>query len=170
MKTADLRCNIVYVVIRRWFFFYMFGHLRDFVHRRLEKTKKVRPGNLTIRHAQCRASPRHFVASHHACFALIAGEGVCSHQAGLRGLLHPPYVLPNSCALRLRRVPSYSCTLQALAQYLALTAICRCLGINMPPADACCAPQDCFNRPIASAPDRVIDVLVRTPVSGQKCV
>ena len=30
--------------------------------------------------------------------------------------------------------------------------------------------QDCFNRPIASAPDRVIDVLTRTPVSGQKCV
>lgn len=28
--------------------------------------------------------------------------------------------------------------------------------------------QDCFNRPIASAPDRVIDVLTRTPVNGQK--
>jgi len=30
-------------------------------------------------------------------------------------------------------------------------------------------PQDCFNRPLTSAPDRVIDVLTRTPIDKQKC-
>ena len=27
----------------RWMFFYLFGHLRDFVRQRLEKSKKVSP-------------------------------------------------------------------------------------------------------------------------------
>ena len=31
------------------------------------------------------------------------------------------------------------------------------------------AGQDCWNRPIASAPGAYLDVMERTPVAGQKC-
>ena len=56
----------------------MFGHLRDFVRQRLEKTEKVWPSNLTMQHVRCfpLRHLRHFVASRHASTASASqGKG-----------------------------------------------------------------------------------------------
>ena len=76
------------------------------------------------------------------------------------------------CPRRLRRTQPRICV-EAYVKCILMDGMFKpCARSHLATADALSsnAFQDCFNRPIASAPDRVIDVLVRTPVSGQKCV
>ena len=167
---AHLTCTDRLLSLCRWFFFFMFGHLRDFVRQRLEKTEKVWDSNLTMQHVRCFPLRLRGVASRHASTASAAGEGLCSHQAGLRGLLHPPHVLPHPCALSLTTSPlSLMSNMHALVSCLAFTVKDCTPYVDARASCVTCVLQDCFNRPIASAPDRVIDVLTRTPVNGQKC-
>lgn len=65
------------------------------------------------------------------------------------------------CSCRLWVTPSLRCFLASPAQILHF----RSQEVTEPPVPCL---QDCWNRPICSAPDAHIQVMERTPVSGQK--
>lgn len=63
--------------------------------------------------------------------------------------------------------------LQCAGYMMQMSFASTAVVLSVAPEESICfmrLKQDCFNRPISSAPDAHVDVLLRQPPQGQKCV
>lgn len=130
--------------VRRWTVLFLFGHLRDFFRKNIADRFSAK--------ARAKAKPDY--APIRQDYEVGAAEEVlvcilvchCDHHAA-NASVPPPVRL---------FVPIILCHISSLQDFYTRRMYYRI--------------HDCWNRPICSAPDAWIDVMERTPVSGQKWV
>ena len=102
----------------------------------------------------------------HSPEIIILSAGICTNPSGLRRLLHTAHVLPHTCMslhiLQLLYTVCYVVTQHQMCFGPAGLHDTRCKCVIH-----CIMSQDCWNRPISSAPDAWIDVMERSAPRGQ---
>jgi hypothetical protein len=139
-----------------WAFFYIFGHLRDFFRAQVQKLRssKVRIRGVTSP-AVCRSALLSLLVQQNLCFNRCLPQA--PEYAPIRQDYEDFYTRRMYYRLHVRAATLHYNPLHTSSANASIRIYTVVL-----------THQDCFNRPISSAPDAHVDVLLRQPPQGQK--